>query len=178
MKKTALIVLDGWGRPDNPDVSAIDKAHTPFVDSLYENYPQTWIKTSGLDVGLPDGQMGNSEVGHMNLGAGRVVYQDLVKINLAAENGDFANDPTLQNALAHAKATRSLGDSRREHTSNGKREAFFMQRWTQRFTSAGSAKASEVGCKQTKSASLQCCTPSRAIYKQRQLIPNQQQCST
>lgn len=105
MKKTALVVLDGWGRPDNPDVSAIDKAHTPFVDSLYENYPQTWIKTSGLDVGLPDGQMGNSEVGHMNLGAGRVVYQDLVKINLAAENGDFANDPTLQNALAHAKAT-------------------------------------------------------------------------
>jgi len=105
MKKTALIVLDGWGRADNPEVSAIDKAHTPFVDSLYQNYPQTWIKTSGLDVGLPDGQMGNSEVGHMNLGAGRVVYQDLVKINLAAENGDFANDPTLQNALAHAKAT-------------------------------------------------------------------------
>jgi len=105
MKKTALIVLDGWGRPDNPDVSAIDKAHTPFVDSLYENYPQTWIKTSGLDVGLPDGQMGNSEVGHMNLGAGRVVYQDLVKINLAAENGDFAKDPTLQAALAHAKST-------------------------------------------------------------------------
>ena len=105
MKKTALIVLDGWGRPDNPDVSAIDKAHTPFVDSLYENYPQTWIKTSGLDVGLPDGQMGNSEVGHMNLGAGRVVYQDLVKINLAAENGDFAKDPTLKEALAHAKST-------------------------------------------------------------------------
>ena len=105
MKKTALIVLDGWGRADNPDVSAIDKARTPFVDSLYENYPQTWIKTSGLDVGLPDGQMGNSEVGHMNLGAGRVVYQDLVKINLAAENGDFANDITLQAALAHAKAT-------------------------------------------------------------------------
>jgi 2,3-bisphosphoglycerate-independent phosphoglycerate mutase len=105
MKKTALIVLDGWGRPDNPDVSAIDKAHTPFVDSLYANYPQTWIKTSGLDVGLPDGQMGNSEVGHMNLGAGRVVYQDLVKINLAAENGEFAHDPTLQAALAHARAT-------------------------------------------------------------------------
>jgi 2,3-bisphosphoglycerate-independent phosphoglycerate mutase len=105
MKKTALIVLDGWGRADNPEVSAIDKAHTPFVDSLYKKYPQTWIKTSGLDVGLPDGQMGNSEVGHMNLGAGRVVYQDLVKINLAAENGDFANDPTLQEALAHAKST-------------------------------------------------------------------------
>ncbi|MBT7397746.1 MAG: phosphoglycerate mutase (2,3-diphosphoglycerate-independent), partial [Hellea sp.] len=105
MKKTALIVLDGWGRADNPEVSAIDKARTPFVDSLYKKYPQTWIKTSGLDVGLPDGQMGNSEVGHMNLGAGRVVYQDLVKINLAAENGDFANDPTLKEALAHAKST-------------------------------------------------------------------------
>ena len=105
MKKTALIVLDGWGRADNPEVSAIDKARTPFVDSLYKKYPQTWIKTSGLDVGLPDGQMGNSEVGHMNLGAGRVVYQDLVKINLAAENGDFAKDPTLKEALAQAKST-------------------------------------------------------------------------
>lgn len=103
MKKTALIVLDGWGRADNPEVSAIDKANTPFVDSLYKNYPQTWIKTSGLDVGLPAGQMGNSEVGHMNLGAGRVVYQDLVKINLAAENGDFASDPTLKAALNAAR---------------------------------------------------------------------------
>lgn len=103
MKKTALIVLDGWGRADNPEVSAIDKANTPFVDSLYENYPQTWIKTSGLDVGLPEGQMGNSEVGHMNLGAGRVVYQDLVKINLAASSGDFATDQTLGAALRYAK---------------------------------------------------------------------------
>lgn len=103
MKKTALIVLDGWGRADNPEVSAIDKANTPFVDSLYKAYPQTWIKTSGLDVGLPEGQMGNSEVGHMNLGAGRVVYQDLVKINLAAESGDFAKDPTLLAALKHAR---------------------------------------------------------------------------
>ncbi|MEL0109975.1 MAG: 2,3-bisphosphoglycerate-independent phosphoglycerate mutase, partial [Cryomorphaceae bacterium] len=107
MKKTALIVLDGWGRADNPDVSAIDKANTPFVDSLYKDYPQTWVKTSGLDVGLPEGQMGNSEVGHMNLGAGRVVYQDLVKINLAADKGDFAAEPTLLSALAHAKANNS-----------------------------------------------------------------------
>ena len=104
MKKTALIVLDGWGRADNPEVSAIDKANTPFVDSLYKNYPQTWIKTSGLDVGLPEGQMGNSEVGHMNLGAGRVVYQDLVKINLAASSGEFANDQTLKSALEYAKS--------------------------------------------------------------------------
>lgn len=107
MKKTALIVLDGWGRADNPEVSAIDKANTPFVDSLYREYPQTWIKTSGLDVGLPEGQMGNSEVGHMNLGAGRVVYQDLVKINLAASNGTFSKDSTLKSALEHAKAKNS-----------------------------------------------------------------------
>lgn len=102
-QKTALIVLDGWGRADNPEVSAIDIAHTPFVDSLYQKYPQTWVKTSGLDVGLPEGQMGNSEVGHMNLGAGRVVYQDLVKINLAAADGSFETDPTLLAALSHAK---------------------------------------------------------------------------
>ncbi len=107
MKKTALIVLDGWGKADNPEVSAIDKANTPFVDSLYREYPQTWIKTSGLDVGLPEGQMGNSEVGHMNLGAGRVVYQDLVKINLAASNGTFSKDSTLKSALEHAKANNS-----------------------------------------------------------------------
>ncbi|HAK71021.1 MAG TPA: 2,3-bisphosphoglycerate-independent phosphoglycerate mutase [Cryomorphaceae bacterium] len=103
MKKTALIVLDGWGRADDPKVSAIDLARTPYVDSLYTDYPSTWIKTSGLDVGLPDGQMGNSEVGHMNLGAGRVVYQDLVKVNLAAESGDFETNPTLQKALSIAQ---------------------------------------------------------------------------
>ncbi len=107
MKKTALIVLDGWGKADNPEVSAIDKANTPFVDSLYREYPQTWIKTSGLDVGLPEGQMGNSEVGHMNLGAGRVVYQDLVKINLAASNGTFSKDSTLKNALDYARTKNS-----------------------------------------------------------------------
>ena len=103
MKKTALIVLDGWGRADNPEVSAVDIADTPYVDSLYIDYPSTWIKTSGLDVGLPDGQMGNSEVGHMNLGAGRVVYQDLVKVNLAAKSGEFETNPTLQKALTTAQ---------------------------------------------------------------------------
>ena len=103
MKKTALIVLDGWGRADNPEVSAVDIADTPYVDSLYIDYPSTWIKTSGLDVGLPDGQMGNSEVGHMNLGAGRVVYQDLVKVNLVAKSGEFETNPTLQKALTTAQ---------------------------------------------------------------------------
>lgn len=101
--KAALIILDGWGIAKNLEVSAIDKAQTPFVDSLYHQYPNTRLGASGLSVGLPDGQMGNSEVGHMNLGAGRVVYQDLVKINMAVEDGSLAQEPVLQQALAQAK---------------------------------------------------------------------------
>jgi 2,3-bisphosphoglycerate-independent phosphoglycerate mutase len=103
-KKTALVILDGWGMAKNTAVSAIDKAHTPFVDSLYKNYPNTLLEASGLAVGLPEGQMGNSEVGHMNLGAGRVVYQDLVKINEAVKNGSLAHEPALKEAFAYAKA--------------------------------------------------------------------------
>ena len=80
-KKVLLMILDGWGLGTNPEVSAIAKANTPFMDSCYEKYPNSKLEASGLAVGLPDGQMGNSEVGHMNIGAGRVVYQDLVKIN-------------------------------------------------------------------------------------------------
>ncbi len=102
-KRVVLMVLDGWGIAPNPEVSAIDKANTPFIDSLYKNYPNTTLRTSGLDVGLPAGQMGNSEVGHMNLGAGRVVYQDLVKINQAAEDGSLAQNQVLVNALEYAK---------------------------------------------------------------------------
>lgn len=102
-KKAALVILDGWGIARNQEVSAIDKAHTPFVDSLYHDYPVTQLQASGMAVGLPDGQMGNSEVGHMNLGAGRVVYQDLVKINLAVEDGSLAQEPALQEAFAYAK---------------------------------------------------------------------------
>lgn len=103
-KKAALIILDGWGIAKNAAVSAIDKAKTPFVDSLYHDYPNTRLQASGLAVGLPEGQMGNSEVGHMNLGAGRVVYQDLVKINLAVEDGSLAQEAVLQEAFSHAKA--------------------------------------------------------------------------
>jgi 2,3-bisphosphoglycerate-independent phosphoglycerate mutase len=103
-RKTALIILDGWGIAKDPNVSAIDKAHTPFVDSLYHDYPNSRLQASGLAVGLPEGQMGNSEVGHMNLGAGRVVYQDLVKINLAVENGSLAQEPVLAKAFDYAKA--------------------------------------------------------------------------
>ncbi len=102
-RKTALIILDGWGIAKDPSVSAIDKANTPFVDSLYHKYPHSQLEASGLAVGLPAGQMGNSEVGHMNLGAGRVVYQDLVKINLAVEDGSLAKEPVLVDALNYAK---------------------------------------------------------------------------
>ena len=102
-RKTVLMVLDGWGIPVDKKVSAIDLAHTPFIDSLYKRYPNTSLRTSGMDVGLPDGQMGNSEVGHMNLGAGRIVYQDLVKINLAVADGSIAENEVLSSALKHAK---------------------------------------------------------------------------
>ena len=77
------MILDGWGKSPDPKVSAIDNANIPFINSLYTKYPNAQLRTDGLNVGLPEGQMGNSEVGHMNLGAGRIIYQDLAKINLA-----------------------------------------------------------------------------------------------
>ena len=101
-KKVLLMILDGWGIAKNKDVSAIDHANTPFIDSLYEKYPHATLQASGLAVGLPEGQMGNSEVGHMNIGAGRVVYQDLVKINQAVEDGSLAENTVLQNAYREA----------------------------------------------------------------------------
>ena len=76
MKKVALVILDGWGIGNGSKSDAIAHAHTPFMDSLMKNYPHSTLHTSGNFVGLPDGQMGNSEVGHLNLGAGRIVYQD------------------------------------------------------------------------------------------------------
>ncbi|WP_297336668.1 2,3-bisphosphoglycerate-independent phosphoglycerate mutase [Algoriphagus sp.] len=102
-KKVLLMILDGWGIATNPAVSAIDKAKTPFVDSLFSKYPHSRLEASGLAVGLPEGQMGNSEVGHMNIGAGRVVYQDLVKINQAVKNGELNEHPVLMDAFAKAK---------------------------------------------------------------------------
>lgn len=102
-KKVILMILDGWGKSPDPKVSAIDHAHTPFIDSLYAKYPNANLRTDGLHVGLPEGQMGNSEVGHMNLGAGRIVYQDLVKINLAVKNNTLAQEPALIAAFNHAK---------------------------------------------------------------------------
>jgi len=101
--KVILMILDGWGVTTNPEVSAIHKANTPFIDSLYKKYPNTTLEASGMAVGLPDGQMGNSEVGHMNIGAGRIVYQDLVKINKAIKENTLKDNPTLKNALEYAK---------------------------------------------------------------------------
>lgn len=103
-KKTILMILDGWGKSPDPKVSAIDNANTPFIDSLYTKYPSASLRTDGLHVGLPEGQMGNSEVGHMNLGAGRIVYQDLVKVNLAVENKTLNKEQVLVDAFNYAKA--------------------------------------------------------------------------
>jgi len=102
-KKVILAILDGWGISPNKEISAVDKANTPFVDSLYKKYPNATLRTDGLNVGLPEGQMGNSEVGHMNLGAGRIVYQDLVKINMAVEKNTLKDEPVLEQAFDYAK---------------------------------------------------------------------------
>ncbi|GAB1308435.1 2,3-bisphosphoglycerate-independent phosphoglycerate mutase [Urechidicola sp. KH5] len=103
-KKVILMILDGWGTSPDPKVSAIDNAQTPYIDALYTKYPNAALRTDGLHVGLPEGQMGNSEVGHMNLGAGRIVYQDLAKINMAVENNTLADEVVLKEAFSHAKA--------------------------------------------------------------------------
>ena len=103
-KKVLLMILDGWGIPKDPKVSAIDAAKTPYIHSLYQKYPHSTLQASGLAVGLPEGQMGNSEVGHMNIGAGRVVYQDLVRINKAVEEKELDHNSTLLDAFAYAKA--------------------------------------------------------------------------
>lgn len=102
-KKVILMILDGWGKSPDPKVSAIDNANVPFINSLYEKYPNAQLRTDGLNVGLPEGQMGNSEVGHMNLGAGRIVYQDLAKINLAVANHTLAKETVLIDAFTYAK---------------------------------------------------------------------------
>ncbi len=97
------MILDGWGIATNPEVSAIHKAHTPFVDAIMAQYPCTTLQASGEAVGLPEGQMGNSEVGHMNLGAGRVVYQDLVRINKTIAEHKLAAIPALAGAYSFAR---------------------------------------------------------------------------
>ena len=102
-QKAMLIIMDGWGIGQVPASDAIRAANTPFTDSLYQKYPHTTLVTCGEAVGLPDGQMGNSEVGHLNLGAGRIVYQELQRINVAIRDGAFQQNKTLQAALDFAR---------------------------------------------------------------------------
>jgi 2,3-bisphosphoglycerate-independent phosphoglycerate mutase len=103
IKKVALIILDGWGFGDKSKSDAIYNANTPFFDSCLQQYPYSTLKTSGEDVGLPAGQMGNSEVGHLNIGAGRIVYQDFAKINKACADNSIAENEVLKAAFNHAK---------------------------------------------------------------------------
>ncbi len=102
-KKTILIIMDGWGIGKSKVADAIQNANIPFVSSLYSKYPNTTLVTCGEAVGLPDGQMGNSEVGHLNLGAGRVVYQELQRINVAIRNGELINNAALLASIHYAK---------------------------------------------------------------------------
>src|ERR1700759_448449 len=102
-RKVILLIMDGWGLGKIEASDAIRHAKTPFVSSLYATYPNTTLTTCGEAVGLPDGQMGNSEVGHLNLGAGRIVYQELQRINVAIRTGEFAKNEVLLNAIRFAK---------------------------------------------------------------------------
>ena len=103
-KKVILVIMDGWGLGKVPSSDAIQHSNVPFVSSLYKRFPNTTLITCGEAVGLPEGQMGNSEVGHLNLGAGRIVYQELERINVAIRNGSFALNPVLLQSIRHAKA--------------------------------------------------------------------------
>ncbi len=102
-KKSILIIMDGWGLGTVKSSDAIQNANVPFVTSLYNKYPNSTLVTCGSDVGLPDGQMGNSEVGHLNLGAGRIVYQDLERINVAIKDKSFFENEALLNSINYAK---------------------------------------------------------------------------
>jgi 2,3-bisphosphoglycerate-independent phosphoglycerate mutase len=102
-QKVILVILDGWGHGPDTKANAIKAAHTPFVDSLYKKYPNAELLTSGLNVGLPDGQMGNSEVGHLNIGAGRIVYQDFARLNKAIEDKTFFSNKILLDTFNYVK---------------------------------------------------------------------------
>lgn len=105
MNKTlVLIILDGWGYAAPSKANAISQARKPNYDRLLKEFPNTLIHTSGRYVGLPQGQMGNSEVGHLNIGAGRIVYMDITKIDLMIENGDLYSNPVLLAAMKNACA--------------------------------------------------------------------------
>lgn len=102
-QRHVLVILDGWGIAEDPSVSAVDQADTPFVDGLWKKYPHGTLQASGRAVGLPEGQMGNSEVGHTNLGAGNVVWQEILRISKAIEDGSLYENEALVEAARHAK---------------------------------------------------------------------------
>src|ERR1051326_4015456 len=127
--KILLIILDGFGLGHNPAIDAIARAKKPFIDQLLKTYPWTAIDASGEDVGLPNGQMGNSEVGHMNIGAGRVVYQEITRINRSIRMGDFFEKPAFTGAVENARKRDSslhlIGLLRsEEHTSELQSHSF------------------------------------------------------
>src|SRR6201994_3576760 len=103
-KRVILVIMDGWGIGQLAATDAIQNARTPFVSSLYSSYPHTTLVTFGEEVGLPEGQMGNSEVGHLNLGAGRIVNQELQRINVAIRDGSFGHNEALLAAIRGARA--------------------------------------------------------------------------
>ena len=102
-RKVILVIMDGWGLGTKKMSDAIQQSKTPFVNSLYSKYANNTLVTCGEEVGLPEGQMGNSEVGHLNIGAGRIVYQELQRINVAIKTGELASNPTFLEAVAYAK---------------------------------------------------------------------------
>ena len=106
-KKALLMILDGWGIGDQGKDDVIFNTPTPYWDSLLATYPHSELQASGENVGLPDGQMGNSEVGHMNMGAGRIVYQELTRITKEIQDGDFFQNPAYVHAMDACKEKRS-----------------------------------------------------------------------
>ena len=107
-KPTMLMILDGFGLSNRTEGNAIAAANTPALDEIFSKYPKTRLDACGLAVGLPDGQMGNSEVGHLNIGAGRIVYQELTRITKSIEDGDFFENPALNQAMDHALSRGSV----------------------------------------------------------------------
>ena len=111
---TVLIILDGFGHSDDEEFNAIAKANTPNWDSLRKEYPNTLINASESYVGLPSGQMGNSEVGHLNIGAGRIIHQDIERINLSIESEEFYSNPILNEKFKLTKINESIVKSKRK----------------------------------------------------------------